>query len=464
MAGIQGHYKDEVLDQIAHRGNVAQFVSFSPDLTQRFAWVRGYEPNTSLGSPQQAIDHLLAASPEHSVNVRSFAPDNPKSREFIYGLTNLQDVLAKVKTLAGAGLTTIVNETVDIHDGGVSGVAYGDDFEFAPEDTPRCVEKPGTAAFPRALGLRFLNIVYGIAPRLPEDESLRVEWSIHPLKRGFRHEHTILWEIEEQGRGGASNSIEGTIQWPNRFSRFMGDKAYGLLIGHLLDLPVPRTHVLARRIAPFTFGHDTGNSEVWIRTCPNEQVPGLFTTAKGWLDPYRLMQTEDPDCTKISALLCQQGVEAKYSGSLVAQADLSPYIEGVSGQGDDFMGGRRAPERLPVIVRRGVREVYERASISLGPVRCEWVWDGARVWLVQLHKGKSHSQGRVIYPGDYENLHYFEVKEGLEALRNLVEEVKGTGDGIALIGKVGITSHFGDVLRRAEIPSRLETSTSPLEV
>jgi hypothetical protein len=33
---------------------------------------------------------------------------------------------------------------VDIEDGGVSGVAYGDMLEFAPGDTPRYVEKPGT--------------------------------------------------------------------------------------------------------------------------------------------------------------------------------------------------------------------------------------------------------------------------------------------------------------------------------
>ena len=50
--------------------------------------------------------------------------------------------------LAGEGYLTIVNETIDIHDGGISGVALAGIVEFAPDDTPRAVEQPGVAALP----------------------------------------------------------------------------------------------------------------------------------------------------------------------------------------------------------------------------------------------------------------------------------------------------------------------------
>src|SRR5438046_548089 len=140
-----GHYKDAILDALAHQANVAEFVSFGPNLQQRYAWIRGYRENHPFPSPKMAIEAILTRSSEQSVNIRSFAPDNPKSREFIYGKTDAETVLSELRRLASQGLYTIVNETIDVNDGGVSGVAYGDVVEFAPGDTPRCVEKPGTA-------------------------------------------------------------------------------------------------------------------------------------------------------------------------------------------------------------------------------------------------------------------------------------------------------------------------------
>jgi len=64
--------------------------------------------------------------------------------------------------------------------------------------------------------------------------------------------------------------------------------------------------------------------------------------------------------------------------------------------------------------------------------------------------------GNVIYPGEPECFEIFEVSRGLEALRAFIEHVKRDHMGIILKGDVGITSHFGDLLRRNEIPSRLE--------
>lgn len=446
-----GHFKDSILDELARTANVAQFVSFGPGLGQRHAWVRGYAPNHRFPSPAAAVEALLAASPERSLNIRSYEPQDAKSREFLYGRTEAGLILEQLQALGGQGRYTILNETIDIEDGGVSGVALGDVLELAPGDTPRCVEKPGTASFPRETGLRLLETVYRFRPALPARTELRAEFSLHPRRRGFRHEHTILWEVEEPGMPAP----RAEITWPNRFSRHLGDKAFGLLVAHTLGLPVPRTEVVPRRLAPFTFGEDTGLAETWIRTCPFEQVPGFFTTRRGWIDPFRLLQEEDPTGEAIASILCQQAVEPAHSGALVTQPGGEPWIEGVAGPGDEFMAGRRPPEALPERVAADILGLFERTRGLLGSVRFEWVHDGARAWILQLHRGTGPASGRSIVPGEAPVFHPFPVGDGIEALRALIDRVQGTGEGIELIGRVGVTSHFGDLLRRARIPSRI---------
>jgi hypothetical protein len=449
-------FKDAILDRIAGFANVAQFVSFgpSPDLPQRYSRVRGYPPNHRFASPAEAIRALLAAAPDRSLNVRSFAPDRSQGSVFIYGLQRVDGVFVELTRLGTAGLYTIVNETIDVEDGGVSGVALAGLLEFAPGDTPRCVEKPGTLALPRDLGLRLLEKVYRFAPALDFAEHTRVEFSLHPLRRGFREEHTILWETEEVGN--VAYPVE--ILWPNHFSRLIGDKAFGLLLADVLGLPVPHTVVVGRHVAPFTLGTPTGSGEPWLRTCPVEQVPGRYTTRCGWCDPFKLLAEEDPDGTAIASVLAQEGVEAVYSGALVANPDGEPLVEGVAGAGDAFMQGQAAPEPLPEEVLAAVKALYRAAAGRLGPVRLEWVYDGKSAWVVQLHQGATPSSGRTIYPGEAARFHRFEVARGLEALRALVAQVAGTGEGILLVGSIGITSHLGDVLRKASIPSRIESA------
>jgi hypothetical protein len=447
-----GHHKDEILDRLAGHTNVAQYVSFDPELRQRHAWIHGHAPNAAFGGPAEAVAALLAASPEDSVNVRSFEPHHPKSREFVYGIRGTDAVLEHLRRLSAQGLYTIVNETIDVDDGGVSGVAHGGVVEFAPGDTPRAVEKAGTTAMPREEAMRAFEIVYGFRPALPERPELRVEFSIHPLRRGYRHDHTVVWE-EETLPGGPEHA---EIVWPSLFSRMVGDKAFGLLVAHLAGLPVPETTVFPRRTAPFRFGEETGIAEPWIRTCPTEQVPGKFTTRRGWMDPYALMQREDPAGTAIASIIAQRGVDARYSGALLAQPDGEVLVEGVSGYGDPFMVGERAPEPIPAGIVAEVRELYARAHRALGPVRCEWVHDGERAWAVQLHRGASVSQGRTIYPGDAPRWHRFDVALGIGELRTLIDRVRDTGEGVVVVGRIGVTSHFGDLLRRARIPSRLE--------
>lgn len=449
-----GHFKDEILDKLADTANVAQFVSFGPGTAPRLRAFRIHDRRGSAPFPSvdSAIQDLLAHSTEHSVNVRSFEPSQPKAHDFLYGLTDVAKVAVEVRRLAASGLHTIVNETIDVNDGGVSGVSYARLLEFAPGDTPRSVEKAGTAAFPMQLGLAILETVYGFRPELDYDPDFRVEFSIHPLRRGVHSQHTIVWEMERV----ELVELNPEITWPNRFSRFLGDKAFGLLVADALGLPVPLSTVIPRKLAPFRFGRPTGSGEYWIRTCPVEQVPGLFTTKRGWLDPFNLMSGEDPTGTNISSVMAQEGVEAVYSGAALEGPNGELTVEGVAGTGEGFMQGRVAPERLPNGVIADVALTHEKASRLLGPVRFEWVHDGRTVWVVQLHRGASETTARVIYPGDVSSERRFNVEDGLEALRRLIDQVKDTPEGIVLIGRVGVTSHLGDILRRAHIPSRIE--------
>lgn len=457
LPAVRGHFKDAILAELATHGNVAQFVSFEPGAEPAIRHICAQRASdTDFQTVEGAVAELLRTSVEHSVNVRAFDPEQPRSHEFLYGLTDVTEVAGHIRRLAAQGLFTIANETVDVSDGGVSGVVYGGVVEFAPDDTPRCVEKPGTASFSRELGLGILETVYGFRPDLNQPDEVRTEFSVHPVRRGVHNTHTILWEEERT----EPIRLEAKLVWPNRFSRFLGDKAFGLLVADAVGLPVPATTVVARRVAPFSFGRLTGTGERWIRTCPFEPVPGRFTTRRGWIDPYVLLAQEDPEGTSISSVLSQEGVEAEFSGAAATAADgAAAIIEGVRGVGDKFMLGTAAPEELPIAVVADVEKTLSHAGERVGPVRLEWVHDGERAWVVQLHPGLTASRGYMIYPGKPTFEHRFLVEHGLEALRELAARLQGTGEGVVIVGRVGVTSHLGDVLRRARVPSRIELPT-----
>jgi hypothetical protein len=444
--------KDEALDRLARRWNVAQFVSFAPSLKQRFGRLREFAPNHKFPSVREAIHALLVASNSRSVNVRSFEGSYSRKREFVYGLRTLDEGYAVIERLAAQGLYTIVNETVDVHDGGVSGVLLGDVLEFAPDDTPRCVERPGAASLSRQVGLRLLRAVYGFRPALPPSRGNRIEFSLHPLRCGYRHEHCIVWERHAESKPRATPSFA----WPNHFSRFLGDKAYGLLLASQIGLRVPRTLVVSRRIAPFSFGSTTLTGEHWIRTCPVEPMPGQFHTQRGWLDPFALIAKEDGDSPRIASILCQEGVSAKYSGAAIVSRGKAVRVEGVSGWGTEFMVGLAGPQRLPGRVYGEVRTAVRMAAERLGPVKAEWAFDGTCVWFLQLHLGGGPADGRIIFPGRPRTFRRFRVSRGIERLRTLAQRVNPAREGVILVGDVGVTSHFGDILRRGRIASRVE--------
>jgi hypothetical protein len=441
--------KDELLSRLAEHANVAQFISFGPhpELPQRHGRLRGHRPDHRFATPEAAVDALLAAA-GGSVNVRSFKA-GAGGGPFTYGLTRRDDVLAVLRARAGAGLHTIANETVDVHDGGVSGVAMGGMVEFAPGDTPRAVERPGTVALGHDAALALLGTVYGFMPDLAGHPGQRVEFSVHPLVAGVRQTHTILWELEP----AAPVALARRLSWPNRFSRLLGDKAFGLVVADLLGLPVPATTVVGRRVAPFRFGRPTGGGEPWLRTCPAEPVPGRFPTQRGWRDPFALL-AEDPEGTEVVAVLAQEGVHAQWSGAAVPAHDGGLLVEGVAGFGDEFMLARVAPARLPERVVDDVRRVGARAAAALGPVRFEWAHDGGQAWVLQLQLATVAASATTIHPGTASRWHRFDPSHGLERLRELIASV-GQGEGIEVAGDIGVTSHAGDLLRRAAVPSRL---------
>jgi hypothetical protein len=101
----------------------------------------------------------------------------------------------------------------------------------------------------------------------------------------------------------------------------------------LAGLPVPCTTVIGRRFAPFAFGDDTGEHEVWLRTAPAEPTPGYFTTVQGWLDPFALLNKEDSEHRLIASVLSQRAVRPIYSGAAITEVDGNLRVEGVAGTG-----------------------------------------------------------------------------------------------------------------------------------
>jgi hypothetical protein len=446
--------KDDRLMELAERFNVAQFVSFSAGAEPAVRNYRIYDcpPDAEFTGITAAIDTLLKAS-AGSVNVRSFRVGQDKGNPFKYGITTTESAVATVRKLAAEGYSTIVNETIDVNDGGVSGVMFGGILEFTPFDTPRGVEKPGTVSVPYQLGVSIMSTIYGFQPDLVEKAGARVEFSVHPMRVGFRRGHTLLWEIEHV----ESVDLVPRIIWPNRMSRHIGDKAFGLLIAHLLDLPVPKTTVISRAVAPFEFGRPTGTTEFWMRTCPREPQPGRFPTWFGWHDPYMVMAAEDPDGAAIASVLAQEGVAAAYSGASLPEREGRDRVEGVGGRGDEFMQGIRKSEHLPAHVIRDVQDLAARARKVLGPVRLEFVHDGNMAWVVQLHLTSSEYRPGVISPGMPENGWLeFDPASGLAQLSHLISRARHESRGVRVVAPVGITSHVGDLLRRAGIPARLD--------
>jgi len=455
-------YKDEVLDHLAHTANVAQFVSFAPgrELCQRYSRIRGYAPNLDFGSPAAAVASLLERAPEGSVNIRSYDPERPEGNPFLKRLTSVDTVLSALKELSdNRGLHTIVNESIDEHDGGVSGVAYRSVLEFAPDATPRCVDddQVETCILPFELGMALLKSVYNFEPDLLGRDGARVEFSVHPKERGWRPSNTVIWQVEQR----PNSDLHVEPVWPNQFSRMLGDKAFGLAIAAAAGLPIPRTTVFSQRLFPFAFGRSTGSRIVWTRPCPELKTPGFYPSYRRWTDPYSLLNGANPaeaGSSPIASVLIQEGVEAMFAGKLIpSHTDTGEvHIEGVAGEGDSFMIGDVDSVQLPDHVSRAVRDTFEGAREVLGPVELEWVFDGATAWIVQVNRStRSVTTGHGERDAEATQWETFAFRKGmLEEFRQRIKHLEGTGKGVIVIGNVSPLSHVGEIADLARVPVR----------
>jgi hypothetical protein len=269
----------------------------------------------------------------------------------------------------------------------------------------------------------------------------------------MRREHTIVWEASQSTAG----TDDAEVAWPNRFSEFIGDKTYGLVVADTLGYRVPRTRVLGRNVAAFEFGQKTGTHEWYTRTAPRQRSPGRFTTAYQRIDAFELLQREDPQNNEISAVLQQEAVDAVYSGAttLLAGGGEIDKVEGVAGRGENFMLGQQAPEDLPDSIVNDVRDITRHLRKEIGSVTMEWVHDGEAVWIVQLHR--AHRAAKLF--ADYDSAQVrgwvtFRTSTGVEALRMSLKEAESQQFGIEVIGDFGVTSHIGELLAQSTLPKR----------
>lgn len=449
--------KTEKLNQLASSGNnIGQFVSVRYTDIEKPEFVHIKDNEQKIKYTKYAILKLLDSAKSKLVNVRSYGNGKTRGTRFILGLDDINEIMDIIEVNASEKLHSIINENINPCDGGVSGVVFGDTIEFAPNDTPRCVDKPGVCSLPRELGIKLLEKVYGFDIELEYHNDKRIEFTINPNKEGIKDEHTLIWEIEEM-----QASHKARISLNNKFSEFIGNKTYGLLIADLLHLNVPKTTVISRNIKPFEFGFNTTTDEVWTRTAPATKKAGLYTTVKGYIDPFKLLQNEDPTGREIPSVLIQSSADMKYAGACFVRTkkDLD-IIEGTSQSGDDFMLGLAKTEDLPNYLLDSLEDLNDkiRKSIELlGEISYEWVYDGLKVWIVQLNKLKSASKNKdTIVDGNVAKFEEFDTDLGLEELRKLILLLDKETIGIKLKGNVGITSHFGDLLRNNQVVSYIE--------
>jgi hypothetical protein len=183
-------------------------------------------------------------------------------------------------------------------------------------------------------------------------------------------------------------------------------------------------------------------------------VPGKFTTHHGWLDPFTLLNAEDPSGDMIMSVISQEGVKQSFSGAVIMGSNGQLIIEGKRGEGESLMLGKSTPEPLPERIHDAIRKLYAQAAAALGAVRFEWVHDDERAWIVQLHSGATDTTRDSITSLKAKMWKPFDVRLGLEELRKTVADLS-PGTGVELIGRVGLTSHFADVIRRANVPARM---------
>ena len=459
--------KAQVLARRAtHSGaNIAQFVAFTQGtrghITCITAMVRG-DINRKPRSVEQGIEWLFDIGGAKYVNLRTYTLAEPEGNPFLLGVHHGFDgttegrarAAAQVRELLSQGYRVIINENIDTTDG-ISGVMFDGVVEFAPSDTPRCVEEPGVAALAVGIFQAMVFELWGIHFALPQYSTHdRVEFSVHPRRVGLFNEHIVIWEDRRVLGETAAQVV--FARWPNAFSRAFGDKPFGLLIAHILGEAVPRTYVDARAFGIIEFGTPVPQmSDLWWRTAPRDFSPGILPTTSGPFDRYDYMASDPNLRDQVASFLWQQGAMPVYSGACITTSANKPHFEGVHGQGEDFMQGQSSPERLSIECSRAVRAAWSRLTLRLnGPVKFEWVYDGCTLWIVQLHVIAALGSGDIIVAGNPTNWLDFPFGRPLDELRERVAQAAASGKGIRLVGDFAITCHAGDICRRAQVPTR----------
>lgn len=444
--------KDLVLSLLSRKFNTAAFVSIGKDKKIRYS--NFLDSDSETYSIPELINMILMKSKTGKFGVRTFKPDKPNGNPFLYG--NAQDkiyeVTNKIESFLEEGYIVIISETIEQKDGGIAGVKLGNLVELVPESTPRSVEEEGVCILPYDIWVNIMKKIYPQVDFKVFDDlnpNTRVEFTLHSSKQGIKNENIVIWELTEVDDESIPDNIK--IKTDNRFAEFIGNKAFGLLVMDTLNENIPKTTVVGRNVPLFRFGKET-SKDIIIRTAPNVKKPGKYYSGN-FTDPFKLMEGKED----ITSVLYQTVIEAKYSGAALIDANSNKrIIEGVEGNGDLFMLAEKEINNLPKAVLDHINIVADRIILTdhFDKFSFEWVFDGRILWIVQLNTFESEFSNTVIYPGNPDKWINYDCKTGLEKLRDIVENID-SNTGIILNGKIGITSHMGDILRQAKIPPKI---------
>lgn len=432
--------KDEALFQLSRKRNVANFASFYPEGKIRFQVL---PENKKVKTLEGAIAALLRKG---KVNIRSFR-GNETGNPFMTGLDDADEIARKANMLMNEGFYIILNEDIPRHGRMASGVICGNQVEFAPCDTPRCVERE-CSCMPADWAETMLSRWLSARVFLPRPKE-RLEFSVYPYGVGARNGNVVFWER------GEKCSMKINIIQPDQFSRHIGDKAWGLFLAWSarggLDINIPECVVYKKGYGmPFlSFGEDTGSENVWTRTCPKVAMPGKYATLKGFHDPFKLMEKEDPTGDELNCVMIQREVNAKWSGAAWKNGNVLN-IEGVPGFGDDFMLAKKNPLVPPPDIYSEVEKLLKILSrLFKKGVKIEWVFDGEKLWLVQMHVED------IVFEPDKSKVDKWigwNPSDGLDVLREIIKN--NPESGVILHERIGLSSHAADIIRKAKVPVR----------
>ncbi len=348
----------------------------------------------------------------------------------------------------------IINELIDIYDGGFSGVIFNGLIEFSHNNTPRCVDKGTFCSMPLRTGLDLMTKILDRDSRMTFERNNRIEFSFHPREEGILLHNFVIWDLSKF-KSSFPNYESIKTFWPNPISELVGDKVFGLFLANSYKYDVPFSKVTLRDGREFSFGKKTSTLEQWTRSCPANYEPGKLPTKKGQLD----FNSWFDEYSNLSSVIIQDSVESEFSGCFLIESN-SYVVEGVKGFGDRLMNGTEAPQPLPEILRNRIEKLAKKLLGNFGPARVEWAADKEKIWILQVNlnqiKFKANEYNQfVIYNQIKKISNYIEFKtnRGLSEFRKFLNDLDSKKNGVILVGNIGVTSHFGDLLRRKRINS-----------